>query len=372
MVKHLRSRKRNNKSLRRRKTRKSRISRRSRKSRRSRRSRRSRKSRKSTHRRKISKRRSTKKKRKQKGGSKLYLLLKEPLDFKDFNFTHDLMLKSMNITWILGTEKYPKIYNGEQLKRLRLSKINGESVTYSKCRKFKKEGGVIQLAFVEVPNLPSIQESSGGGAGSRAAISAAREPVPPTRPQTLAGAAPAPQPAPKVRGEYNLCSFSNCVVETSASGSDKLKIKGGKFVPQDDTNDAYFLLCNAHSMFANKLLTGVSDNATSVEVNDSRGYTFSIESLNPRPSSGGGSAALPDGWVERFSQQHNRPFWVNQSTGESTWTRPRRKSKKLNPPPIQESTFPEGTPADFDQGARDAADFAPRLKVHRFDNPMKQ
>ena len=28
------------------------------------------------------------------------------------------------------------------------------------------------------------------------------------------------------------------------------------------------------------------------------------------------------GWSEQFSTEQNRPFWVDDSTGESTWVRP--------------------------------------------------
>jgi hypothetical protein len=28
------------------------------------------------------------------------------------------------------------------------------------------------------------------------------------------------------------------------------------------------------------------------------------------------------GWIEHRSEEYRRPFWVNDSTGESTWVRP--------------------------------------------------
>jgi uncharacterized protein YbdZ (MbtH family) len=35
-----------------------------------------------------------------------------------------------------------------------------------------------------------------------------------------------------------------------------------------------------------------------------------------------GRIALPAGWSERYSQQHQRPYYCNAATGESSWTRP--------------------------------------------------
>ena len=36
-------------------------------------------------------------------------------------------------------------------------------------------------------------------------------------------------------------------------------------------------------------------------------------------------------WEEKFSQQHNRKYWVHRTTKESTWTQPVVKEKFVNP-----------------------------------------
>ena len=36
-------------------------------------------------------------------------------------------------------------------------------------------------------------------------------------------------------------------------------------------------------------------------------------------------------WEEKFSQQHNRKYWVHRTTKESTWTQPVAKEEFVNP-----------------------------------------
>ena len=147
MVKHLRSRKRNNKSLRRRKTR-------------SRKSRKSRRSRKLTHRRKISKRRSTRKKRKIKGGHKTYLRVTK-LELKNLNFGEDEEGNLVIISIDKDSEYYEYFYHANRLNRtLKVDRVDRVTKTYDELMKLidaLDDEGIILLEFDDLRFVTKLQ-----------------------------------------------------------------------------------------------------------------------------------------------------------------------------------------------------------------------
>ena len=46
------------------------------------------------------------------------------------------------------------------------------------------------------------------------------------------------------------------------------------------------------------------------------------QATRARQPTGGARPAQQSAWVERYSDQHQRKFWTNRSTGESTWNDP--------------------------------------------------
>ena len=39
-------------------------------------------------------------------------------------------------------------------------------------------------------------------------------------------------------------------------------------------------------------------------------------------AAGGGQAQAQSPWVEKYSEQHQRPYWVHRETRKSVWTNP--------------------------------------------------
>eukprot|EP01062_Namystynia_karyoxenos_P018021 TRINITY_DN16673_c0_g1_i1.p1 TRINITY_DN16673_c0_g1~~TRINITY_DN16673_c0_g1_i1.p1 ORF type:complete len:329 (+),score=40.18 TRINITY_DN16673_c0_g1_i1:148-1134(+) len=64
-----------------------------------------------------------------------------------------------------------------------------------------------------------------------------------------------------------------------------------------------------------------------------------------RPA-GGAASQLPPGWEEHFDDHHNRTYWYNEATGESTWQRPvvrPRPPLPAAPPPRQQPRWEQFT-----------------------------
>ena len=51
------------------------------------------------------------------------------------------------------------------------------------------------------------------------------------------------------------------------------------------------------------------------------------QATRARQPTGGARPAQQSAWVERYSDQHQRKFWTNRSTGESTWNDPTRTTQ---------------------------------------------
>ena len=43
-----------------------------------------------------------------------------------------------------------------------------------------------------------------------------------------------------------------------------------------------------------------------------------------------GVALLPDGWVEKYSADHNRKFWKNEISGKKSWQPPSATDKRVS------------------------------------------
>jgi hypothetical protein len=51
------------------------------------------------------------------------------------------------------------------------------------------------------------------------------------------------------------------------------------------------------------------------------------QATRARQPTGGAQPAQPSAWVQGYSDQHQRKFWTNRSTGESTWYDPARTTQ---------------------------------------------
>ncbi|KAI2111982.1 hypothetical protein LOY91_006898, partial [Ophidiomyces ophidiicola] len=64
----------------------------------------------------------------------------------------------------------------------------------------------------------------------------------------------------------------------------------------------------------------------------------------PQPQGGalGGAPPLPPGWTSQWSPEHQRPYYIDQSTGRSQWEPPAMPAPSpAPPPPMMSSPAPQ-------------------------------